>query len=93
MTWDFSTEREFDDKLSWAREFVRDEIYPLEVLDLDHIGFRRIAVPLQEKVKAQGLWAAHLDPELGGQGYGQLKLGLLHEVLGTSELAPLSARR
>ena len=36
----------------------------------------------------QGLWAAHLDPELGGQGFGQLRLGLLHEVLGRSELAP-----
>ncbi|MET0577682.1 MAG: acyl-CoA dehydrogenase family protein, partial [Ilumatobacteraceae bacterium] len=27
-------------------------------------------------------------PELGGQGFGQLRLGLLHEVLGRSELAP-----
>ncbi len=88
MAWDFCTDAEFGDKLAWARGFVRDEIYPLEVLDLDHTRFRRIAAPLQEKVKAQGLWAAHLDPELGGQGYGQLKLGLLHEVLGTSELAP-----
>jgi len=29
-----------------------------------------------------GLWAAHLDPELGGQGFGQLKLGLMHEIIG-----------
>lgn len=88
MGWDFSTDPEFEDKLAWARELVRDEIYPLEVLDLDHTGFRRTAAPLQDKVKAQGLWAAHLHPDLGGQGYGQVKLGLLHEVLGTSELAP-----
>ncbi|AEA25556.1 acyl-CoA dehydrogenase family protein [Pseudonocardia benzenivorans] len=88
MAWDFATDPGFEEKLTWAREFVRDEIYPLEVLDLDHEGFRRVAAPLQEQVKANGLWAAHLDPELGGQGYGQLKLGLLHEVLGTSELAP-----
>ncbi|MFC4004120.1 acyl-CoA dehydrogenase family protein [Prauserella oleivorans] len=88
MSWDFSTEPEFEAKLDWARRFVRDEIYPLEVLDLDHATFRTIAAPLQQQVKDHGLWAAHLGPDLGGQGYGQLRLGLLHEILGTSELAP-----
>lgn len=88
MAWDFSTDPEFAAKLDWAREFVQDEIYPLEVLGLEHGEFRRLAAPLQQRVKERGLWAAHLDPELGGQGYGQLKLGLLHEILGTSELAP-----
>ena len=44
--------------------------------------------PLRAEVKRQDLWACHLPPELGGQGYGQVKLGLLHEVLGTSTLAP-----
>jgi len=39
-------------------------------------------------VKAQGLWACHLGPELGGQGYGQLKLGLMNEKLGRNGLAP-----
>src|SRR5205085_5184404 len=33
--------------------------------------------------------AAHLDPELGGQGFGQVKLGLMHEILGSSPIAPL----
>ena len=88
MAWDFSTDPDFAAKLDWARDFVRDEIYPLEVLDLNHQEFRRLAAPLQQRVKEQGLWAAHLDPELGGQGYGQLSLGLLHEILGTSEFAP-----
>ncbi len=37
-----------------------------------------------------GLWAAHLGPDLGGQGFGQVKLGLMHEILGTSPLAPLA---
>ena len=46
--------------------------------------------PLQDDVKAQGLWAAHLDPELGGQGFGQVKLGLMHEILGTCPIAPLA---
>ena len=32
MTWDFSTEPEFEKKLDWIREFVREEVEPLEVL-------------------------------------------------------------
>ncbi len=44
------------------REFVREEIYPLEVLDFDWRQFREIAKPLQEKVREQGLWAATSTP-------------------------------
>ncbi|MBF4160801.1 acyl-CoA dehydrogenase family protein [Nocardioides acrostichi] len=88
MTWDFSTDPAFESKLQWMREFVREEIYPLETLPLTWHSFRRMIEPLKEQVKAQGLWAAHLGPELGGQGYGQVKLGLMHEILGGSELAP-----
>ncbi len=90
MAWDFSTEPEFEAKLDWMRAFVREEIWPLETIvgDLDQAALDRIYAPLQEQVKERGLWAAHLDPELGGQGFGQLKLGLMHEVLGTSAFAP-----
>jgi acyl-CoA dehydrogenase len=88
MAWDFQTDREFEEKLEWMREFVREEIYPLETLDLGWHGYREFIKPLTEEVKARGLWAAHLGPELGGQGYGQVKLALMHEILGESELAP-----
>ena len=43
-----------------------------------------------EQVRERGLWAAHLPPELGGQGFGQVKLGLMHEILGTSPFAPVA---
>jgi acyl-CoA dehydrogenase len=91
MAWDFSTEPEFAAKLEWMRTFVREHVFPLETLwnELGWDGLQRAARPLQEQVKQQGLWAAHLDPELGGQGYGQVKLGLMHEILGSSPLAPL----
>ena len=49
---------------------------------------RAILAPLREKVKEQGLWACHLGPELGGQGFGQLKLALMNEILGRSHWAP-----
>jgi acyl-CoA dehydrogenase len=88
MPWDFETEPDFERKLEWMREFVREEIYPLETLDLNWYSYRQIIRPLMEEVKAQGLWAAHLGPELGGQGFGQVKLALMHEILGGSELAP-----
>jgi acyl-CoA dehydrogenase len=90
MAWDFSTEPEFQEQLDWMREFVREEIWPLETIvgEVDQAGLDRIYAPLQERVKERGLWAAHLDPELGGQGFGQLKLGLMHEILGTSLFAP-----
>src|SRR5687768_2394918 len=74
MAWDFSTEPEFEEQLEWMRTFVRDEIFPLETLDLDdEATWRRLTDPLKQQVKDRGLWAAHLDPELGGQGFGQVK--------------------
>jgi acyl-CoA dehydrogenase len=88
MPWDFSTDPEFEHKLDWMRYFVRTEILPLETLDLDWSTYRRLIAPMQEEVKAQGLWAAHLEPELGGQGMGQVNLALMHEVLGASDFAP-----
>src|SRR5579863_9604207 len=92
MAWDFSTEPEFEAKLEWMREFVREEIWPIETIgeEITQAQLDAIYAPLQEAVKEQGLWAAHLDPELGGQGFGQVKLGLMHEVLGTSPIAPLA---
>ncbi len=91
MPWDFATEPEFERKLEWMRGFVREQIWPLETLmdELGWEGLRRVGATLQDQVRAQGLWAAHLDPELGGQGFGQVKLGLMHEILGTSPIAPL----
>jgi len=89
MAWDFSTEPEFQEQLDWCAEFVRTEIRPLETLDLDWNALRQAITPLQRAVKDQQLWAAHLDSGLGGQGYGQLKLVLLQEIIGTSPLAPL----
>jgi acyl-CoA dehydrogenase len=88
MAWDFSTDPGFQAELDWMAQFVRDEIWPLETLDLDTGQLDLALRPLQERVKDRGLWAAHLPPDLGGQGYGQVRLGLMHEILGTSPFAP-----
>ena len=95
MAWDFSTEPEFQAKLDWIRDFVREEIEPLDlafgshvVYDKSHPVHREVVRPLQARVKEQDLWACHLGPELGGKGYGQLKLALMNEILGRSQWAP-----
>src|SRR3984893_8351169 len=92
MSWDFSTDPAYQEQLDWMRDFVRAEIWPLEAIwhELGLDGLRRAIAPLQQRVKERGLWAAHLPPELGGQGMGQVRLGLMHEVLGTSPIAPLA---
>ena len=91
MAWDFSTEPEFQSQLDWMRDFVRSEVWPIEPVfeELGQDGFMRAIAPLQEQVRERGLWAAHLPPDLGGQGFGQVKLGLMHEILGSSPFAPV----
>jgi acyl-CoA dehydrogenase len=89
MAWDFETEPEFEAQLAWMRELMKEEIFPLETLELEHDQLLRVIAPLQEEVKKRGLWAAHLPPELGGMGFGQVRLGLMHEILGQSPLGPV----
>ena len=93
MAWDFETDPDFQKKLDWVDTFVREEVEPLDYAlgsPYDKSDERAMAIlrPLQQKVKEQDLWAAHLGPDLGGQGYGQVKLALLNELLGRSGWAP-----
>jgi acyl-CoA dehydrogenase len=91
--WDFETDPEYQEKLDWVEELMVNELEPLDLVALDPFDKRNPEVmavlrPLQQKVKDHGLWAAHLSPDLGGQGYGQVKLALLNEILGRSRWAP-----
>ena len=93
MAWDFETEPEFQRELEWMDAFVRDEVEPLDLVlgdPYDKTDKRALAIakPLQERVKERGLWACHLGDELGGPGFGQLKLALMNEILGRSGWAP-----
>ena len=93
MAWDFSTEPEFQEKLDWVEKFCREEVEPLDMVFPYAVRskdprIKALVKPLQDEVKAQGLWAIFLDEELGGPGFGQLKLGLLNEILGRYGGAP-----
>ncbi|MET0362110.1 MAG: acyl-CoA dehydrogenase family protein [Sphingobium sp.] len=93
---DFTIEPEFQAKLDWMRDFVKNECEPIDLLfphhgdpyDVKNATARAVIAPLQDQVKAQGLWACHLDPHLGGKGYGQMKLAFMNEILGRSYWAP-----
>src|SRR5215211_6336896 len=94
MAWDFETDPEYQEELDWVADFVQEEVEPLGFLvrhgyDMNDPIRNELIPPLQEKVKARGLWGAHLGPELGGPGYGQVKLALLNEILGRAAWAPI----
>src|SRR5438105_5121396 len=93
MAWDFSTEPEWQEKLDWVEQFCKEKIEPLDyvfpyaVRSPDPV-VKAYVRELQQEVKDQGLWAIFLDRELGGPGYGQLRLALLNEVIGRYAGAP-----
>ncbi|MFI5953215.1 acyl-CoA dehydrogenase family protein [Cryptosporangium sp. NPDC051539] len=92
--WEFSTEPEFEKQLAWMRDFVTAEVAPLELLWPHHHHkvpppwLRAVIDPLKDEVRTRGLWACHLGPELGGQGFGQVKLSLMNEILAPYQWGP-----
>jgi len=95
VSWSFETDPEFQEQLNWIDEFTRSEIEPLDLVfrgpgdpwDPNSPAAKAMA-PLKEIVKQKRLWACHIGPELGGEGYGQVKLGLMNEILGRSRFGP-----
>ncbi len=82
--WDFETEPEFQSKLDWMRRFIDENLVPLEPIqgELPTAEWRVVKGHLQQQVKDEGLWGAFLGRELGGPGFGQLKLALMSEIIG-----------
>jgi acyl-CoA dehydrogenase len=94
MAWEFETDPEFQEELDWVEHFVRTEVEPLDFVvphpyDLQDPVRQALVPPLQRRVQERGLWACHLGPELGGPGYGQVKLALLNEILGRAHCGPI----
>ena len=92
MAIDFSVEPEFQAQLDWMDRFVTDEVEPLDLyfrgtvspFDRANDTANALVRPLQRQVQDRRLWACHLGPELGGLGYGQVRLALMNEILGRS---------
>ena len=93
MGWDFQTEPEFQEKLDWIQWFCEEKVEPLAyalpyAVRMPDPNVRAYVRELQQEIKEQGLWALFLDKELGGPGFGQLKLALVNEILGRYPAAP-----
>ncbi|MFD9663551.1 acyl-CoA dehydrogenase family protein [Rhodococcus sp. NPDC059968] len=94
MAWDFSTEPDFEEQLAWMRDFVKQEIAPLDLVfpHMDHRvpppWLKSVVDPLKQAVKDRGLWACHLGADLGGKGFGQVKLSLMNEILAPYQWGP-----
>lgn len=94
---DFSLSPEFQAKLDWIRDFVREKVEPMDYLfdqygsqpyDVTDVASRAVLKPLQAIVKEKGLWGLHLPQELGGPGFGSVQLTYINEILGRSFWAP-----
>jgi acyl-CoA dehydrogenase len=92
----FDLDPAFAAQLEWIRSFVAEEIEPIDlafgsedvIYDKSHPVHDAVIRPLQARVREQGLWSCHLTPEMGGQGYGQVQLAYMNEILGRSGFAP-----
>lgn len=94
MSWGFEPDDAYREQLDWVEEFVTTEIEPVDRVvahawNVDDPVRNALIRPLQAQVRERELWACHLGPELGGPGYGQLKLALLNEKLGRTHSGPV----
>ncbi|WP_420750832.1 acyl-CoA dehydrogenase family protein [Rhodococcus sp. O3] len=94
MSFGFEPDDEYRKQLDWVEEFVTDEVEAVDRVvghawNVQDPVRNALIRPLQAQVRERNLWACHLGPELGGPGYGQLKLALLNEKLGHTHSGPV----
>lgn len=85
---DFSIPDTVQKLVADVREFLREEIYPLEAEFLRQ-GFEAVLPALEEKrqkVKERGWWAPHIPRHYGGMGLSLVEFAHLSEELGRSPL-------
>jgi len=73
-----------------VRAFMEEHVYPAEpALAREDAAAEALIAELQERARAEGLWAPHLPPEAGGTGEGFLHYADLNEEIGRSVWAQL----
>lgn len=85
---DFSIPTELQNSLHTVRQFLHDEIYPLEQ-QFTGGPFAELVPALEEKrrqVKELGYWAPQVSAEFGGVGLGFMEHAMLSEELGRTPL-------
>ncbi len=85
---DFSVPDSVQTLVADVREFLCNEIYPLEA-DFLNRGFEAVLPALEQKrrkVKERGWWAPHIPRAYGGMGLSLIEFAHLSEELGRSPL-------
>src|SRR5437016_1104111 len=82
------TPEKLQSTLKTIRQFVQEEVFPLEV-DFIQRPFRELLPRLRqkrEKVKAMGLWCPQLPESVGGLGLSLAEFGRVSEELGRTPM-------
>jgi acyl-CoA dehydrogenase len=83
---DFEVSEQMETILTMVREFVDDELIPIEgeMLHGSPETVQELVVAAQHKVRQMDLWAPNHPVEFGGLGLSMVDHGLLSEALGRS---------
>lgn len=84
----FDTSARIQEILSQIREFVREELIPIELRFINE-GFYAVEPLLREKrqkVKSLGLWCPQIPSEYGGMGLSLVEHGLVSQELGQTPI-------
>jgi acyl-CoA dehydrogenase len=91
---DFTLSAEIDDARLKARQFVIDEVLPVEADKNSFDAHENITLealaPLREKAKAIGLWAPQMPVERGGMGLSTIGMAAVYEEMNRSIFGPVA---
>ncbi len=84
----FETSPELEMILRTMREFVREEVMPLErpFLHYDYDTLDPLLEQVRAKAKSLGLWLPQIPQEYGGMGLSLVEHGYVSEILGQTPL-------
>ena len=86
---DFSIPPQLETARQSVTAFMDQYVYPSEDQIVEDEGLPvELERELQERVKAEGLWAPHLPREWGGMGIGFIGQALVNEIIGRSVVGP-----
>ena len=90
---DFSISPELANVEQRIRNFVHDELIPLESVTENYDEHGNINAKclnkMREKVKTEGLWAPQISVEQGGLGHGPVGMAVLYEAMNYSIFGPV----
>lgn len=91
---DFTLPPAFEEARRRARQFVEDEVLPIENDPANYDDHENITLaalrPLRAKAKAAGLWAPQMPTERGGMGLPTIGMAAVYEEMNRSIFGPVA---